>query len=220
MAEPSLLTPLQRDFLESFFAPPWSKDFFLTGGTALAEFYLNHRRSEDLDLFTVKAEALELAGSQVDEISKGIGGSLSPGVKSLDFRPIYLTRSSEPVLKIDLVREVGPQFGVHQKFGKVIVDSELNIAVNKVTALFSRAAGKDFVDLYFLLHKEYEISNLMTLAKEKDGGFTEFYFAGMLREVRNLSALPEMIKPLRLADMKSFFEVLAEQIIIKLKPSK
>jgi hypothetical protein len=28
--------------------------FYLTGGTALAEFYLAHRRSYDLDLFTTE----------------------------------------------------------------------------------------------------------------------------------------------------------------------
>lgn len=32
----SVLTPLQRDFLSSFFAQPASAPFVLTGGTALA----------------------------------------------------------------------------------------------------------------------------------------------------------------------------------------
>ncbi|MBI2352172.1 MAG: nucleotidyl transferase AbiEii/AbiGii toxin family protein [Deltaproteobacteria bacterium] len=46
-----ILSPLQWEFLSLFFqgAPP----FFLTGGTALSAFYLQHRYSEDLDLFTL-----------------------------------------------------------------------------------------------------------------------------------------------------------------------
>lgn len=43
-------TPLKRDFLRLWFAE--EQRFFLTGGSALALFYLDHRRSYDLDLFT------------------------------------------------------------------------------------------------------------------------------------------------------------------------
>lgn len=46
------LAKLQRDTLTSFFEKPVSKVYFLTGGTALAGFYLFHRESIDLDLFT------------------------------------------------------------------------------------------------------------------------------------------------------------------------
>lgn len=42
-------TPLKRDFLRAWFAE--EQRFFLTGGSALALFYLDHRRSDDLDLF-------------------------------------------------------------------------------------------------------------------------------------------------------------------------
>lgn len=40
------------------------------------------------------------------------------------------------------------QFGEHEQTDNVVLDSLLNIAVNKVTAIFGRAAIKDFVDLY------------------------------------------------------------------------
>lgn len=43
-------TPLKRDFLRLWFAQ--EQRFFLTGGSALGLFYLDHRRSYDLDLFT------------------------------------------------------------------------------------------------------------------------------------------------------------------------
>lgn len=43
---------LQDRFLGRFFASPLAEHFYLTGGTALARFYYNHRESLDLDLFT------------------------------------------------------------------------------------------------------------------------------------------------------------------------
>ena len=48
----SILTPKQFDFWELAKKDLWlTKNFFLGGGTALSEFYLHHRLSEDLDFF-------------------------------------------------------------------------------------------------------------------------------------------------------------------------
>jgi len=57
-----LLTPLQRACLAAFAGLPDQAHFYLSGGTALAEFYLGHRLSFDLDLFTPE-EALILPTS-------------------------------------------------------------------------------------------------------------------------------------------------------------
>jgi len=47
-----IITDLQRQILLIFSKIPDSNVFYLTGGTALAEFYLGHRKSFDLDIFT------------------------------------------------------------------------------------------------------------------------------------------------------------------------
>jgi hypothetical protein len=49
-----IITGSQLDFLRAFSSLEDSGHFYLTGGTALAEFYLGHRRSFDLDLFTAE----------------------------------------------------------------------------------------------------------------------------------------------------------------------
>ena len=216
----SILAPLQQDFLRAFFARPAGKAFFLTGGTALAEYYLRHRYSEDIDLFTLDQETFRAMTNDLPVIATELGCVLVPGTEATDFRSIRLQRGAEPGAKIDLVRDAGPQFGERQNFGDIIVDSEFDIAVNKVTALFGRAAPKDFVDLYFLLKKGYDLDELMRLAKEKDLGFSEFYFAGMLREVSRVHALPRMIQPLTPEELVTFFEPLARQLMLKLKPSE
>jgi predicted nucleotidyltransferase component of viral defense system len=53
-----LLTPLQRRLLAEIGGSPLRDQFFLTGGTALAAFYLYHRYSVDLDLFTENPAAV------------------------------------------------------------------------------------------------------------------------------------------------------------------
>jgi hypothetical protein len=49
-----IITDLQREILIIFSQIRDSKMFYLTGGTALAEFYLGHRKSFDLDIFTTE----------------------------------------------------------------------------------------------------------------------------------------------------------------------
>jgi len=49
----SLLSVNQKIFLDFFSKHKLLfNSFYLTGGTALSEFYLNHRYSEDLDFFS------------------------------------------------------------------------------------------------------------------------------------------------------------------------
>lgn len=48
------LEPLQRKLLFDLGKVSDISHFYLTGGTALAEFFLAHRHSYDIDLFTAK----------------------------------------------------------------------------------------------------------------------------------------------------------------------
>lgn len=99
--ESSKLTVLQRDFLTAFFAR--ESRFFLTGGAALAGFYLHHRETHDLDLFTL-ADVLDDGVALVMEISREFGASIESIRTSPDFRRFLMRRGSEAVV-IDLVRE-------------------------------------------------------------------------------------------------------------------
>ena len=53
MNQPSILSENQKKFLKLLSEEKSiCAHFYLTGGTALAEFYLHHRLSEDLDFFS------------------------------------------------------------------------------------------------------------------------------------------------------------------------
>ena len=49
--EQEILTKTQKKVIEAVAKDPNLKGFYLSGGTALAAFYLEHRFSDDLDFF-------------------------------------------------------------------------------------------------------------------------------------------------------------------------
>ncbi|MBI4672961.1 MAG: nucleotidyl transferase AbiEii/AbiGii toxin family protein [Chloroflexi bacterium] len=217
MSSQSILGPVQTEFLEQFFQNAVGQQFFLTGGTALAAFYLEHRYSEDLDLFTLDTDALARIQPEVESIAIALGATAKTTVATPMFRQLFIVRGDES-LKIDLVRDIDVQFGQHSRFGSIIVDAFENIGANKVTAIFGRTAAKDFVDLYFIVQSGVNLDDLIEMAKQKDGGLTEFYLAGMVRQVREVNRLPRMLKPLDLGAMKQFYLELADELLRRAKP--
>jgi hypothetical protein len=148
-----------------------SQNFFATGGTTLSVFYLHHRLSEDLDLFSI--EFRDLGG--VDSTLKRIlGKNLSLVQSSSEFYS-YLING----IKVDIVFD---PLSTHEKRAQVTltkgkricIDTLDNIASNKLSALASRTEPKDLVDLYFIGHliwqeaKKNQFENCYDLAKRKE----------------------------------------------------
>jgi len=213
-----ILTPLQEAFLDRFFAYDVGKSFFLTGGTALAAFYLYHRLSEDLDLFTVSDKAFGQLEPELGRLGRELQCDISTTFSTPAIYQVILTAADGNKLKVDLVRHIDIQIGVPRRAGHRSVDSLLNIAVNKVTAVFGRAHVKDLVDLYFLLSMGCDLDDLFELAREKDRGFSPFYFAGMLRQIHKVKDLPIMLKPISLETLVSFCDDLANRILAEHGP--
>ncbi len=218
MPPDSLLSPLQREFLSAFFSRQSGQLFFLTGGTALAEYYFHHRLSEDLDLFTTSDEALDLARVEMRRIAAELNAFLTATLSTPALQRFELTRPDSSPARLDLVRDVDFQFGQRLAVDQVIVDSLENIGASKVTAIFGRTESKDFVDLYYLLDSGQNLQRLIADAKEKDAGLTEFWLAGMMRQVQRLTVLPQMLKPLDLDTVKTYFLALADELIRNVKP--
>jgi predicted nucleotidyltransferase component of viral defense system len=214
----SILSPAQRDVLEQFFSTPVGQRFFLTGGTALAEYYLQHRLSDDLDLFTTDDEALALARHEIHGIAARLAATVTSVLSTPTLQRLELAAPGGPPIKLDLARDVDQQFGQHLRAGRVVVDSLDNIGANKVAAIFGRTDAKDFVDLYFLLQAGQDFRTLVEYAKQKDSGLTEFWLAGMLRQAQRLTRLPIMLKPIDLDPLKSFYLELADHLLRQIRP--
>jgi predicted nucleotidyltransferase component of viral defense system len=213
----TVLTPVQRSFLAKFFARANARAFYLTGGGALAEYYLGHRLSQDLDLFTQDREAWQRVEEDLKIAAQecGVGLEFSRAREPNELHRAFLKVPGEPGLKIDIVRDTPPHFGEPQmRPDGVIVDTLENIAVGKLLAAYGRAYPRDFVDLYVLLESGYDFHKLMALAKEKDPGLDEFHLAGMFRLITQLQekTLPPMLTPLNAERMKQFFLKLADEL--------
>ncbi len=213
------LTPLQLSVLQHFFATETGQKFYLTGGTALAAFYLHHRVSVDLDLFTLDDLALRETDVLIPSVATAVGCRLGAVRRTEHFREMFLEPESGEPLKIDLVRDFGPQYGERRRFGQIIVDSVENIGANKLTAILSRTEPKDFVDLYFILHAGYDFDDLLAKAQTKDLGLHPFYLAGSFRQVRNFRHLPATTPPLTLVELQQFMLALADRLLDQLTPS-
>jgi len=95
-----LLSSLQRDFLRLFSIIPDQKRFYLTGGTPLAEYYLGHRISFDLDIFTAEPELVLPVSFQVQEMCTTQNLGLSVARRFSSYVEFVISREEES-LKVD-----------------------------------------------------------------------------------------------------------------------
>jgi dihydrofolate reductase len=99
------LDRFQEEVLTAFFQRQGG--FFLTGGAALAGFYLNHRTTKDLDLFTTE-DRLDEGEQVLADVARGAGAKLERIQSSSTFRRFLLTRGTESLI-VDLVRDTAPR---------------------------------------------------------------------------------------------------------------
>lgn len=213
---------LQDRFLEQFFASRFAPDFYLTGGTALARFYFNHRESVDLDLFTNNGD---IDFNEVNLTGVKIGQHLKlttiKQVNTKDFIQFIWEDSNKTKLKVDFVKDIPRHFGDIKKQRNVRIDSLENIGSNKILAVFGRTDWKDFIDLYFILTKtQFSLDHLFDLAKQKDLGLTEVFLAYSLAEVENARLWPKMFVTFDQNTLISFFKPLSKQIFRRIKPKE
>ena len=164
------LTALQREVLVAFFAR--ERGFFLTGGAALAGFYLHHRPTDDLDLFTDRPGAFERGRHAVGAVAASLGARIDVRMDAPDFKRYALARGSDLVV-VDLVYDRVPQLVPD----KPEVDG---ILANKLTTLVSRQEERDVVDVYFLEQAGHPVESALAAALAKDGGCTPANLAWLL----------------------------------------
>lgn len=227
----NVLTSLQRVVLEGLFNGGIARrGFFLTGGTALAEYYLGHRYSDDLDLFQRGSGPLE--AGDISHVLSVLGsmGMQVDRTKDLDMQKELLVSragTTDLPLVVHLCRDAAVRMEAPQTHGPVVVDSLLDIAVNKTDTILSRAPSepKDYCDLYFILQStSYTLDYLLARAREKNGSFEHeenlLRFAVNLRDAGSLQLQPKirMIKPLSLDELAGYLVPLADELINRYRP--
>ena len=138
-----VLYPHQIKILTQFFNSSVGKQFYLTGGTALAAFYLGHRRSEDLDLFTLKPFDTVQLNQIIKTILTNTSSKIKRQIKTPQYWELYVKSTSEDwVQRIDFVQEQPVVFGKQKIVDKIVVDNIENMASNKILSVYERFEPK------------------------------------------------------------------------------
>lgn len=211
----TILTELQSNFLSAFFR--LTQDFYLTGGTALSAFYLEHRFSVDLDLFTQEEAAFPKVEALVKEASAKLGIASVP-VEITSFFKHFRVGPREHPLTLHFSKDVAFRIKPPNRFGDILVDALEDIAANKICAALGRTEIKDLIDLYFLEPAGYSIPSYFEAAQQKDGGLAHETLAFTLSQFEILEIPAFMLKPVAVEDLKQFLETTIAWLIRQAPP--
>lgn len=184
-----------------------SDSFYLSGGTALAEFYLQHRLSEDLDFFSEK----EFDPLFISSTFKKIQDKAS--IEKINYeqsfnRNLFFLELKDDVIKTEFTYFPFTRIESEKKFGDLYIDSLIDIAVNKIFTIYQKPRSRDFIDLYsVLMHEEsWKIDELVEKAQVKFDTYmnpiqlsSQFVKASVLKDYSN------MIKNIDEKEWQSFF---------------
>lgn len=137
----------------------YKDSFYLAGGTALA-LQLGHRDSIDFDFFSPNSFSTE-------DLFKNIQ-------KKFSEHPITKTQEEKDSLTLIIDNEIKISFFAYPyKLIKTLLDEDNfmmatieDIGAMKLSAITSRSSLKDYVDLYFILHR-ISLESLLKIAKQK-----------------------------------------------------
>lgn len=191
----TILTPKQRNLLKYLFSQNnISSHFHLTGGTALSEYYLHHRYSEDIDLFSKK----EVDPLAIQIILKKIAQEL--GIKRIDFqksfnRNLFFLHFEKEVIKTEFTYFPFSEIEKLAVIGSVPIESLIDIAVNKTFTIYQNPRSRDFIDLYFILQKkQWKFNELLQKARIKfDTNIDPLQLGQQLLQVKELKDYPRML---------------------------
>lgn len=202
--EQEVLKDWQKKVIALVASTPELDGFYLTGGTALSGYYLQHRVSDDLDFFS-QNDFDKLFIERFINKAKNLLGASNVRFSRLYDRNQYFFEINSEENKIEFTKYPFKQINLPEKRDGISVDSEYDIAVNKLMTVVERFDPKDFVDLYFLLAK-YPLLQLKSDVQKKFGHTLDPIFLGAeLSKVKRIEALPKLLKPLSVEELKDFF---------------
>jgi len=200
------ITEDMRLILMEFSRSRVSKSFYLAGGTALA-LQIGHRLSVDLDFFSPTED--------VPTIRPALEKSLSvfPAVlaDSSWGNLVFITKNTRVGFYGYGFPLVAPLFEIEG----IQIASVEDIALMKLDAMLSRAARKDFYDLYFIC-KKIAIQQLFMIAEQKYPSVRDFESQAAKRLVyfdhAEVESEPALIESISWQTVKEFFTQLAKDI--------
>jgi len=216
-------SPTQREiFLKLLTHPTIEESFFLTGGTALAAFYLYHRMSDDLDLFTLN----QVDFAEIDFWIRTTWQNACSKIKESSNFLSFLIRETKVDFVIDPLSNKNDRIRVgFENEHSIQVDNIINIASNKFSCIISRTEPKDYIDIFFLfkLFPDLKLEDVYENARLKDAIFDDPPTAGYQLEEgisflkENPPLLPKIKREFDMNEFVKFFEEIREWVYARYK---
>lgn len=196
-----------------------TSNFYLTGGTALSEFYLHHRISEDLDFFSERKIF-------VTEISKwakdtSIYFKVDTTFQTLREQLVYYFNFPKGVIKVDFAYYPFPMLGTPKKFKNLSISSIEDIGVNKLQAILTRNRGRDYFDLFEIISKKHSsLDQLIRSYRLKfDVGIPYEQLARRFTAVLDASDQPKFLEETDWKNVEKFFLNESKKLQLKILSS-
>ncbi|MBN1841066.1 MAG: nucleotidyl transferase AbiEii/AbiGii toxin family protein [Deltaproteobacteria bacterium] len=203
-----ILTEKQEAFIDNL-PDEILAEFYLTGGTALSAFYVEHRLSKDLDFFTDTEKQMPRIEFLIALLRRLASVNDIRYERLFDRRIFEVVFKDSDTLKVEFSTYPFKSIEERRKDGRLVVDSLLNIVTGKLFALSDRYDPKDFVDLYFVLRNyDWRLGDLIRKTKERfEIRGLEYIIPERLLLVKKvgLDDLPIMLKEIDAEEMKRYF---------------
>lgn len=211
----SILTPKQQTLLRLLSEQKGIQEhFYLSGGTALSEYYLHHRYSEDLDFFSFE----EIDPMAIQVILKTV--SSRANIQKIDFQQsfnrnlFFLHFLDEETIKTEFTFYPFTQVEQSRLIGNLKIDSLADIAVNKAFTIYQNPRLRDFIDLFFILkHENWNFLDIIQKARTKfDSPIDPLQLTQQLLQVSELQDYPNMILQVSAKELQDFWMIEAKKL--------
>lgn len=185
----------------------FNKTGYLAGGTGLA-LQINHRKSYDFDIFLPH----EITNTLKIKV-KDIWGDVEYLVDSGD----QLSFQTPQAINVTFLWYYFKPLNPFIPTGSLPLASLSDIAADKAHTMGRRAAWRDYVDIYWLLRKDYHtLETISTFAAKKFGGaFNEAQFLEQLTYYKDITLTPiEFIQDVIAPDeIKHYLQKVVEEYV-------
>ncbi|MBI3392802.1 MAG: nucleotidyl transferase AbiEii/AbiGii toxin family protein [Nitrospirae bacterium] len=220
MPRKEILSPLQKKVLSVLSSIEESRAFHITGGTALGAFYLGHRLSEDIDIFTSDEPLISILAEKIKASLRTAGIQVAEIRNFRSFWEAVLTQNNESI-KIQIGYDSPFTLSDFVEKQGLKIHSLQDIAAGKLLALYGRAEERDFIDIYLLARDgRLSLEEMIDLARKKDPGLDEYYLAVAFEQSEKLPDDPAKLKVSLLSqvdpkEVKAFFASKAVALLKK-----
>lgn len=203
----TILTERQKQFLRLLAKQKnLVSQFYLSGGTALTEYYIPYRYSEDLDFFSLEPVDTEAIAVFLRSIKDQLGYEKVESNTSFN-RNLFFLNFGDEIIKTEFTYFPFPPIEEPIPKNGIRIDSLVDIATNKLFTIYQNPRARDFTDLFMICRKEhFEISDLVKKARAKfDWQIDPIKLGSQFLLVKELKDYPRLIEELKPSEWEKFF---------------